>query len=225
MALHGRTIIGGASFRAFRCLWMLEELGLPYSHVLAGPGNDLVLQYNPLGKVPVLIDEDGFSMFESAAINTFLGDKYRHKNESLVPAPGTNLRGLYEQTVSVLMTEMDSQGLWIHRKHETMGDIFTRIPEAVEHARKYFNKTNRLLIKQLSEPGPYLLGNDFTACDILYVHCLDWSNAIGWSEKWKGIPVVTKYMELCKSRPAYMKVAEMRRNEKMKSTPKPTSNL
>lgn len=208
-----RTIIGGASFRAFRCLWMLEELGIPYTHLSASPGSEEVFRYNPLGKIPVFVEEDGFSMYESAAINTFLGDKYRAVNASLIPPPGTNIRGLYEQTVSVLTNEMDSQALWIHRKHESLGDIFTHIPEAVTHARKYFNKTNRSLVGQLTDRGPYLLGSDFTAADILYVHCLDWSKVIGWDEKWKADPIVETYLKLCKARPAYVKVAEMRRLE------------
>jgi glutathione S-transferase len=212
MGSKARTIIGGASFRTFRCLWMLEELGLPYTHVPALPGSEEVSRYNPLGKVPVLVEDDGFSMYESAAINTFLGDKFRGIHPSLVPPPGTNLRGLYEQTVSVLTNEMDSQALWIHRKHESLGDIFTHIPEAVEHARKYFNKTNRSIIGQLKDRGPYLLG-EFSAADIIYVHCLDWSKNIGWHEKWKTDPTLEVYLKLCKARPAYKKIDEMRRHE------------
>ena len=220
MGSHVRTIIGGASFRSFRCLWMVEELGIPYRLDPSGPQSESVLKYNPLGKVPVFVDEDGFSMYESAAINTFLGDKYRKINGTLVPPPGTNLRGLYEQTVSVLTNEMDSQGLWIQRKHEAMGDTFTHIPDAVDHARKYFNKTNRSMVKQLSENGPYILGKEFTAADILYVHCLDWSRMIRWDEKWRDDPVVKNYLDLCKARPAFQTVAEMRRLEKATASSK-----
>lgn len=204
------TLLGPASFRSFRCLWMLEELGVHYQHVLAGPQSKEVKKYNPLGKIPVLVEEDGFSLYESGAINTYLGDKYREKNPTLVPLAGTKERGLYEQTLSVLNSEMDAQGLWIHRKHEAMGDIFTHIPEAVTHAKKYFNKTNRALIEQLKNGGPYLLGGDFTAADIFYVHCLDWSKTIGWNEKWQTEPTLLEYLDLCKSRPAYIRVKEMR---------------
>ncbi len=225
MVSPGRTIIGGASFRTFRCLWMLEELGLPYSHSLAKPGSEEVLRYNHLGKIPVLVEEDGFSMYESAAINTFLGDKYRDRNGVLVPAPGTNQRGLYEQTVSVLITELDSQALWIHRKHESLGDLFTHIPDAVEHARKYFNKTNRSLITQLTNPGPYLLGSDFSAADIIYVHCLEWSKMIGWNEKWEAHPAVNEYLKLCKARSSYMKVAKMRQAEQNQKIPVSSSKI
>lgn len=205
-----RAIIGGVKYRTFRCIWMLEELGIPYLHIPATPHSPEVLKWNPLGKVPVFVEEDGFCMYESAAINTFLGDKYRDRNPTLVPPAGSNARGQYEQTLSVLVAELDSQGLWIHRKHESLGDIFTRIPEAVKHARKYFNKTNRSLIQQLKDCGPYLLGESFTAADIFFVHCLDWSSEIGWDDKWKSEEVVSRYLERCKARPAYANTHRMR---------------
>jgi len=209
-----RTIIGGASFRTFRCIWMLEELDIPYLHLPALPGSPDVLRYNPVGKIPVFVDDDGFAMYESAAINTFLGDKYREECPTLVPSPGSHLRGYYEQTISVLTTELDSQGLWIHRKHESMGDVFTHIPSAVEHARKYFNKTNRSLIQQLREGGPYLLGDEFTAADILYVHCLDWSKQIHGDTKWKDDDAVLTYLSRCKARKAYCAAKAVRKMER-----------
>jgi glutathione S-transferase len=215
--------LGPASFRSFRCLWMLEELGIPYQHVRAGPHSEEVLKHNPLGKVPVLVEEDGFSMYESAAINTYLADKYRVKNSTLVPPAGTRERGFYEQTMSVLTTELDAQGLWVHRKHEALGEFFTYVPDAVKHARKYFNKTNRVLIQQLKDGGPYLLGNEFTAADMAYVHCLNWSKSIKWSDKWEAEPKVLEYLDLCSSRPAYIKVRAMRDAEQSKQ--KKTSKL
>jgi glutathione S-transferase len=193
---------------------MLEELGIPYQHSRALPGSDEVKKYNPLGKIPVLVEEDGFSLYESPAINTYLGDKYRRENPTLVPPAGTRERGLYDQTLSVLTSELDAQGLWIHRKHEALGDFFTHVPDAVAHARKYFHKTNRALIQQLKDGGPYLLGKDFTGADIIYVHCLDWSKSIGWNEKWKEEPSVLEYLDLCESRPAYIKVKGIRNAEK-----------
>jgi glutathione S-transferase len=207
-------LLGGASFRSFRCLWMLEELAVPYQHVVAAsPQSKETKTYNPLGKVPVLVEHDGFVLYESVAINTYLGDEYRSNNPTLVPPAGTRKRAIYNQTMSVLSTELDTQGLWIHRKHESMGHVFTYIPDAVTHARKYFHKTNRTLIQQLKNEGPYLLGTDFTAADIFYVHCLDWSISIGWDDKWKEDPVIIEYLKLCKERPAYFKVKAMRAAE------------
>eukprot|EP00980_Cylindrotheca_fusiformis_P014377 scaffold3827_cov179-Cylindrotheca_fusiformis.AAC.41 len=186
------------------------------------PQSDEVLKLNPLGKVPILVEEDGgFSLFESGAINTYLGDKYRARNSTLVPVPGTRERGLYEQTLSVLATEMDAQGLWIQRKHETLGEFYTFVPDAVKHARKYFHKTNRCIIGQLKKNGgPYLLGRNFTAADIYYVHCLDWSQEIGWDDKWRSEIAVVEYLDLCHSRPAYIKVNQMKNDQRKEAATK-----
>merc|ERR1712224_455897 len=135
----------------------------------------------------------------------------------VVPSVSTKERGLYDQTLSVLVTELDTQGLWMHRKHEAMGKHFGYIPEAVEHARKYFNKTNRALIQQLKDSeGPFLLGSDFTAADIVYTHCLHWSQAIGWNVKWEQDTTVTAYLQRCMSRPAYSRAKATIKKEEEK---------
>jgi glutathione S-transferase len=231
----GPKIIGFAptKSRAFRCLWMLEEIGIPYQFIYATPQSPQVLKYNPLGKIPILVEEDGFVLYESGAIITYLGDKYRDDKNLLVPRAGTKERGLYDQTMSVIQTELDSQGLWIHRKHEAMGEYFTYIPDAVDHAKKYFNKTNRTLIQQLKDNnnnnnnsdndgngggGPYLLGSNFTAVDIMYVHCLNWSKTIGWDNKWNDDITIKQYMELCMTRTAYQKASSIKDGDHMQTT-------
>ena len=83
----------------------------------------LLKKHNPLGKIPVLVEDDGWSLYESAAINTYLGDA--HKEKGLVPFAGTRQRAWYDETISVLSSELDAQGLWIHRKHEALGHIFS----------------------------------------------------------------------------------------------------
>ena len=252
-------LLGGAMFRSFRCLWMLEELGLPYEH-LPGvlPQSRTIQAYHPLGKVPVLIEtgtnEDGdvkpFVLYESAAINTYLGDLVNtalsvvpeervDSRRSLVPRVGTHARGLYEQTVSCIMTELDAQGLWIHRKHHAMGKVFGYIPQAVQHAQQHFHKVNAVLAQQLVHNHKtsssssssfsrknannnnnstqsqyyYLVGSQFTAADILYVHCLDWSESIGWDTEWKQNATLCDYLKGCRARPAYRQVAALRTQE------------
>ncbi len=216
----GPKLIGKGKTRTFRCIWALEELGIPYQHIPAEPQSEQVKEHNPLGKIPVLVEDDGFSIFETNAIITYVGDKvrsggYSSSNTTLVPACGTKERGLYDQTMSVLATELDTQALWIHQKHKLMADKFGLIPDAVEHARTYFDKTNLMLLQQLKdkrteagisdddERPSYILGQNFTAADIVYVHCLFWSKLIGWDATWKDEVVVTNYLNSCKSRDAF----------------------
>lgn len=66
---------------ADRCLWLLEELELPYERRnldLARKDQEKpeYLSLNPNGKVPTLRDDD-FLLWESFAINTYLSEKHR----------------------------------------------------------------------------------------------------------------------------------------------------
>jgi glutathione S-transferase len=73
-------LYGIAQSRAFRTLWLLEELGLPYEQVNIGFENRKVIDpqlhaINPNRKLPVL-DDDGTVLFESLAINLYLAEKH-----------------------------------------------------------------------------------------------------------------------------------------------------
>ena len=196
-------------FRTFRCVWMLEELGVPYEHILAKPWSKQAKQYHPLGKIPILVDDD-FVLYESVVINTYLGDKY----DKLVPPPRTRDRARYDQYCMFLMTEMDAQGLWIHRKHDALAQYFGACPQAVEEAERQFDTVQAAMVADLSSlsSGPFLLGNEFTPADILYVHCLDWAKSIGWLHVEDGTPL-GNYLDLCKSRPAYQQAVAKRQAE------------
>lgn len=183
-------LIGSNKFRSFRNLWMLEELGIPYQYIPAFPGSPDAKSANPnFSKIPILIDGD-FKMTESVAINTYLGDKFRGKDgvKDLVPVPGTRLRGVYEQHIHCLQTELDAQGIWIHTKHEVFKNILAPpSPEAVAHAKMHSEKVIGIYAAILRESGGnYILGDEFgfSACDILFVHCLNWADRIKWNGKW-----------------------------------------
>ena len=93
-------LVGSAKYRPFRNVWMLEELGVPWTHDPAKPRSKSAAEVNPFAKVPTLLDEDiGVTMYESIAINTHLGDRFRgHEScPTLVPPPATAERARYEQ--------------------------------------------------------------------------------------------------------------------------------
>lgn len=73
-------IHGSPRSRAIRTLWMVLELGIPYEHNPLAPRapetrSPAFLALNPNGQVPV-IEDDGFVLAESMAINLYLAKKY-----------------------------------------------------------------------------------------------------------------------------------------------------
>jgi glutathione S-transferase len=74
-------IYGSAKSRTLRVLWMVTELGIPYEHkdwLPRAPETRTPEYYalNPNGRVPT-IDDDGFVLSESMAINLYLAKKHK----------------------------------------------------------------------------------------------------------------------------------------------------
>lgn len=83
--------------RAFRPRWLLEEMEVDYDLIKVTPQisqSPEYLKLHPHRKVPVLIDND-VTMFESAAICTYLADKYIDKQ--FAPAIDSPARSYYYQ--------------------------------------------------------------------------------------------------------------------------------
>jgi glutathione S-transferase len=75
-------IYGQARSRTFRVLWLCKESGIPYEHIPvtihtenAQAKEAWFVKLNPNARIPV-IEDDGFVMWESSAINLWLAEKY-----------------------------------------------------------------------------------------------------------------------------------------------------
>src|SRR5215475_1761135 len=82
-------IFGAPHSRAFRVIWLANEIGIPYEHIpvtFSVPNaqckESWYLELNPNGLVPTIYD-GGFVMWESAAINLYLAETYKN---SLYPS-------------------------------------------------------------------------------------------------------------------------------------------
>lgn len=163
------------STRGTRVTWMLEELGAPYEYEMVPFGDNgfasaAFLRINPSGKVPALQDGD-LILTESAAIVAYLGDKF--PTLGLVPPAGTPERGRYDQWCYFVLSELE-QPLWTKGKHRFILPKDLRVPAIIDTANWEFQKALGLLSQGLGDK-PFILGDNFTAADILIGHTLTWA--------------------------------------------------
>jgi glutathione S-transferase len=180
--------------RSSNTLFLLEELGVPYeievTDVRAGAGQaPEYLAINPMGKVPTIVD-DGEIVTESGAICLYLADKY--PQAGLAPPVGDPRRAAYVRWL-FLAPVIDAvlvERMW---KREPM-------PAATAGYGDY----ERLMrtFKALMTGSPWLLGDQFTAADVIVCGGLPWAFAQKTLPK---EPPFAAYAERIEARPAYQR--------------------
>lgn len=174
-----RLILWGAGTpRTLRVHWVLHELGLEYEKRPIGartgetqtPG---FKRLNPREKIPVLQDGD-LTLAESAAIVTYLAEKYGQPT-GLLPAAGSPERAAYYEWCFFTMTELDAHTLYVIRRHTGLRELYGEAPNAVRAAREGFQKQVQVADQRLALQEPFILGDTFTGADILLTTCLTWA--------------------------------------------------
>jgi glutathione S-transferase len=154
------TLFHAPRSRSSRFIFLLEELGAPYEikivDIRRGDGSGVRDASNPHphGKAPAILD-DGVLVFESSAIALYLTDKF--PKNGIGPQLGDPLRGPYLSWLAYYAGVMEpawvSQFLTQEVPRGTAGWVSTT--EVMEFV-------NATLAK-----GPYILGEKFSAADIL----------------------------------------------------------
>ncbi len=166
------TVVGATKSRGFRVMWMLEEMGIAYDHNPAAAQSDEAKKYNPLGKIPALVDGNDI-LTDSTAIMTYLGDKHG----ALTAAAGTPDRARQDALTYWLIDEFDAI-LWAAAKHSFVLPKDQRMPAIKETLKAEFTRSAKILSDRLD--GPFLMGDQITIPDILAVHCINWSIGAGF---------------------------------------------
>jgi glutathione S-transferase len=201
-------IYGVARSRAFRILWMAKELGLDYQHVKVDfasgearePG---FLALNPNGQVPV-IDDDGFILWESMAINLYLARKYGAgglyptRLEDEARAWQWSFWGMTEVERPVL-TAMMNRAVYPEEKRDKAA------ADAAEHA---LAQPLKVLDGDLGR-SPNLLGESFTVADLNVASILAWARPA--QIDMSAVPKVAEWLKNCAERPAARAARQMQR--------------
>lgn len=155
----GITLYFAPFSRSFTPRWLLEELGVPYDVKLMNlrRGDQKRADYvrvNPMGKVPALTD-GAVSVSENPAICIYLADRYGYG--TLAPRIEAAERGSYLRWM-VFSTAVFEPAIYLAEPPD---------PEA-ESGRGWGSAATvvRVLDEALRR-GPWLLGDQFTAADVM----------------------------------------------------------
>ncbi len=185
--------------RPIRAAWTLEEAGVPYEIAKMtyeeGKGEEHLARH-PLGRVPVLEDDNGRLLFESAAICLQIADTHPHAG--LIPAPGTYERGLVYQWAVFGPAELEPP--LIESAIYADSD-----PERSAKARGRFEKAVAAVSEALGS-GEYLVAGEFTVADVMVGSALAFTARAGRSEE---LPEnLRAYIARLAERPAYQRAFE-----------------
>ncbi len=154
------TLYHAPRSRSGRFIFLLEELGAPYEikpvSIRRGDGSGALDAANPHphGKVPVIRDGET-TVFESAAVALYLTDKF--PQAGIGPAINDPKRGAYLSWLAYYAGVMEPAWMSLFMKWEvprgTAG--WVKADEVMEFVHAILAK------------GPYLLGDNFSAADIL----------------------------------------------------------
>ena len=185
-----------------RAHWMLAELGLDYEfqEILPrteGMEGEAFQSLNQRGKVPVF--EDGELVIgESGAIVFYLADHYRD-SRSLAPLSGTPERAVFDDLCFFALTELDAV-LYIIRRHGGLPEVYGASPVAVRSAGEYFLRQVGEMDRRLDDGRPFLMGDEFSAADLLLETCLGWAQVVGLEIS----PLLVRYKQSISRREPYV---------------------
>ena len=192
------TVVGSTKTRAMRVIWLLEELGLPYAHIAAGPRSPEALSHHPAGKVPALI-VDGTTLTDSVAIMTYLADKHGQ----FTHPPGTLNRARQDSLTHFVLDEFESL-LWTASRHSFVLPEDRRLPAIKPILHWEFVRSEQTLLTRLGD-SRFVMGTEMTIPDILLTHCLTWA---GFARFPPISGRLQDYLADMQARPAYIRAME-----------------
>ncbi|WP_200305471.1 glutathione S-transferase family protein [Paracraurococcus ruber] len=189
------TLFHAPNTRSSTVLALLEELGAPFALRLldlqAGEGRSPeFLAVNPLGKVPTLLDGDT-PVTEQVAICLHLADRF--PQAGLAPAPDDPLRGRYLRWLVFYAASFEPAVI----------DRATQRDPAPQRMSPYGTYDAVMdAVAGMLTPGPYVLGERYSAADVV------WGSALAWTLRFgivPALPIFQDYAGRITARPAFQR--------------------
>jgi glutathione S-transferase len=182
--------------RAQMARWMLEETGAAYRIVLIDFEKNehkapSFLAINPMGKLPTIVHR-GTVVTETAAIIAYLADAF--PQAGLAPSLGDLQRGAYYRWLFF------GAGCF----EPALLDCMMKRPPVERKSAVGWGSYEDVVatLKKSLAPGPYLLGDTFSAADVYVGSELNWAMMFG-APGLKGERVFDDYVMRLTARPAY----------------------
>ncbi len=183
--------------RAQMAHWMLEEVGAPYRivHIDFEKGENRApkfLKINPMGKLPTIVHR-GVTVTETAAIIGYLADAF--PKAGLAPALDDPARGTWFRWLVFGASAFEPALL----------DTMLKRSEAPRSTAGYGSYEDVLgALETMLDPGPWILGDRFSAADVYVGAELAWGSSFG-APGLADRPKLAAYIERVKARPAYQR--------------------
>jgi glutathione S-transferase len=201
-------IYGIPRSRAFRTLWLAKELGIDYDNVAIDFSSGetrqpAYLAVNPNGHVPA-IDDNGFVLWESMAINLYLAKK--HGLETLYPT-SLEAEARAWQWSFWAITELERHVLTAMFNRAILPED-KRDPAAADAAEKELQHPLGVLDGAVTKT-PYLLGDEFTVADLNVASVLSWARPARID--FAPFPKAADWLGRCALRPAAKAARDLQR--------------
>jgi glutathione S-transferase len=188
--------------RSARVRWLLAELEVPHDveiiNVFAGEGRTPeYLRVHPHGLVPALEDR-GDVFIESSAICMDLADRFG--GGKLAPPVGTRERARYYEWMVYVPATADPC-LETIMFHTAFLPEERRLPVLVTRAKKTWETKIEPRYRTALASRPYVLGETFSAADVLVTGSLMWAQLAGVLS---DDPHLRQYLETIARRPAFL---------------------
>jgi glutathione S-transferase len=214
------TIHGVARSRASRNIWLMKELGQPFTHVpviqadrlkdASAPDAQInttspeFLKVNPNGQIPAMSDGD-LVLTESLAINLYLARKF---GGPLGPANLAEEGQIAQWTLwAATACEPHTINILYHRMGHPYGETKPELADAAVEALK---PRFKVLDGALSANG-HLVGGRFTVADLNVAEVMRY--AMPAPELFEAAPHVAAWLEACHAREGYKAMMAMRMAE------------
>ncbi len=185
--------------------WSLEELGIPYEAVKVDLKDEAdkkkkLWPVNPNRKVPVLV-HDGTVVFESAAIQIYLGETFG-VDKGLYPPPGRARGEALKWLVWANVTFGEAVTRWQRNTSERF-PAELRNAAAGEEGRKDVAASVALIEAELAGKS-YLLGESISLVDFHLGSFFQWLGFCGF--ELGPYPKAAAWLARCSARPALQKI-------------------